>query len=324
MNVKESLFDLFIHDLRSPLSIAAAGGHNILMVGSPGAGKTMLAQAISSILPKMTLDEAIAATQVWSAAGMLKGKSLISTRPFRSPHHTASPVSVVGGGADPKPGEMSLAHLGVLFLDELPEFRRDLLESLRQPLESGKVFISRARGHLEFPARFMLVSAMNPCPCGYYRDEEKECRCGAHEVMRYQKKVSGPLLDRIDIQINVPKVKAESLMQAAPEDDTETQNARVQVEAARGLQRERYSKFKSDSRPSTNAELSSKQCDRLIALAPGAKTTLGKFAEKGMLSARGYYRVLKVARTIADLEGADTVTQEHLSEAFNYRLKQED
>lgn len=302
------------------LQVAASGGHNMLMTGSPGSGKTMLAQALLSILPPMTAEESIEVTQVWSAAGVLGDRPFLKTRPFRSPHHTASPVSVIGGGAMPRPGEASLAHRGVLFLDEFPEFRRDLLEALRQPLESGAVHVARAKGNLIFPARFMLIAAMNPCPCGYYRDEEKECSCGAHEVFRYQKKVSGPLLDRIDIQIEVPRINLTELRgKMAEKKDDEL--IKEKVRQAREIQTERFSRLKQGV--FTNAEMSSKQCDAAMNMTNAGEKFLDGFLKKSLLSARGYYRVLKIARTIADMEASETVDENHLAEAFGYRIKTE-
>jgi len=295
------------------LIIAAAGGHNLLMVGSPGGGKTMLAQALNSILPDLSEDELIEITQIYSSAGLLGGRPFVQQRPFRSPHQTASPVSVIGGGSHPRPGEISLAHRGVLFLDELPEFRRDLLESLRQPLESGRVVISRVKSNLTFPAKFTLVAAMNPCPCGYYEDEEKECKCGAHEVARYQKKISGPLLDRIDLQILVPRVKIETLRKSIGK--TESEEVKKNILRARVVQQKRLGGAR------TNSEMTSKECDQLIKLDNEGRNFIDQVVAKSLISARGYYRILKTAQTIADLESSIIVKKAYLAEAFNYRLK---
>ncbi|MDP3999429.1 MAG: YifB family Mg chelatase-like AAA ATPase [bacterium] len=301
------------------LMIAAAGGHNLLMQGSPGAGKSMLAQALNSILPAPGEEEILEITKVYSAAGMLEKNYFINWRPFRAPHQTASLPAIIGGGQNPRPGEISLAHRGVLFLDELPEFRRDLLEALRQPIESGKVLVSRAKGHLTFPAQFMLVAAMNPCPCGYYGDPEKECRCSAFEVFRYQKKISGPLLDRIDLQINVPRVKVEEL-QNKNRDVKSADVMRKKIIQAREAQRERFKKL---GLPFfTNSEMSSKACDEIIKLDKEADNFVKDMFEKSLLSARSYYRVLKTAQTIADLEEAKNITAGHLAEAFQYRLRE--
>lgn len=300
------------------LMISAAGGHNMLMVGPPGSGKSILAQSVNSIVPAPNIEEAIEITKIYSAAGLNKG-GLRTERPFRSPHQTASPVSIIGGGQNPRPGEISLAHRGVLFLDELPEFRRDLLESLRQPLETGAVYVSRAKKTLLFPAKFILVAAMNPCPCGYFGDKEKACRCTAHEVYRYQKKISGPLLDRIDIQINVPRLPIDELQKKSESKNGDA--IREKIVRARAIQKERFAN--TEPRLHTNAEMSTKQCDTHIELASKEKEFLKSTLEKSFISPRGYYRVLKTARTIADLEAAPHVTVNHLAEAFGYRLRQE-
>lgn len=303
------------------LMIAASGGHNILMQGPPGTGKTMLAQALNSILPPPNLEEIIEVTKIYSAAGLLGERPFINFRPFRSPHHSASAPAVVGGGQTPRPGEISLAHRGVLFLDELPEFHRDVLESLRQPIESGIAFISRVKGNLALPAKFTLVASMNPCPCGYYGDAEKECRCGAYEIIRYQKKVSGPLLDRIDIQIDVPRVKLEQLIDKKSADRKALIAMRENVFSARKVQKERLKNLKGKF---TNSELTSKECDELIHVDQAGENFLKEVFDKSLISARGYYRILKVARTIADLEQSENVTANHLAEAFSYRLREKE
>ncbi len=304
------------------LIIAAAGGHNMLMIGPPGVGKSLLSQAMTGILPSLELEEAIEITKIYSAAGLgLNG--LVVTRPFRSPHQTASLIAIVGGGTNPKPGEISLAHRGILFLDEVPEFQKNVLESLRQPMESGVVHVARAKGTLAFPAKFSLIAAMNPCPCGFYGDPEKECKCSAYEVIRYQKKISGPLLDRIDIQIRVPRVKIEELrIKSGSEKKAQSPEVKKQVERVREIQQKRFEKLPAGRRIKTNAEMSSRQTEEMIDLEPAAEDFL-KTLDKSRLSPRGYYRLLKVARTIADLEEKRTVAAEHLAEAFSYRLREE-
>ena len=298
------------------LGIAAAGGHNILLSGPPGTGKTMMAQALASILPPPTVDESIEISKIWSAAGLISDKPIISSRPFRAPHHTASLVSLVGGGSNPKPGEISLAHRGVLFLDELPEFHRDALESLRQPLENGVVHVSRAKRTVQFPARFTLIAAMNPCPCGYFGDKEKACKCTAYDVLRYEKRVSGPLLDRIDIQLEIPRIPIDELRKKSDGGDEEIQTL---VQKARDVQRKRFASQKIPI--FTNSEISSKMVDEMISLDAKAEEFLKKSIEKNFVSARSYYRTLKVAQTIADIENSPVVGESHVSEAFHYRLR---
>jgi len=303
------------------LMIAAAGGHNLIMVGPPGTGKTMLAQALASLLPKASRDEVIEMTEIYSCAGLLADRPYIHGRPFRSPHQSASPTSIVGGGQNPKPGEISLAHRGVLFLDEIPEFRRDLLEALRQPLESGKATVTRVKNNLTFPAHFMLVSAMNPCPCGYYGDEEKACTCTASEILRYQKKISGPLLDRIDLQITVPRVKIEQLRKAAVTEKS-GDHMRQQIKKAREMQHQRHAPL-SKKASLINAHLSSKEIEKIAGLTAEAEQFLKQVFDKAFISARGYYRILKTARTIADLEASLVIEKSHLAEAFQYRVRAE-
>ncbi|MFA5099563.1 MAG: YifB family Mg chelatase-like AAA ATPase [Candidatus Omnitrophota bacterium] len=296
------------------LEVAVAGGHNLLMVGPPGSGKTMLAKRIPTIMPDVTLEEALEITKIHSVAGALPVKDgIMATHPFRLPHHTISYAALVGGGTIPQPGEISLAHQGVLFLDELPEFRRDCLEILRQPLEDGCVHIARAERSFVFPACFMLVCSMNPCPCGYYSDPRKACTCNATKIQTYMSKISGPLLDRIDIHIAVPAVQYHDLNDPGPAEPSDTIKRRV--EAVRALQRER---LRSDG-IFYNAAMSSKQVKKYCILDDEARNLLKMAMAELGLSARGYTKILKVSRTIADLTGSDTIQADHIAEAIQYR-----
>ena len=303
------------------LAIAAAGSHNLLMIGPPGTGKTMMAQALISVLPPLSLAEATEINQIYSAAGLLNKNSFINYRPFRSPHHSSSLISLVGGGSYPKPGEISLAHRGILFLDEFPEFHRDLLEALRQPLESGFISISRAKKTLNFPANFTLVAAMNPCPCGYFGDPQKECQCSAYDVFRYQKKISGPLLDRIDIQIEVPRVEISELRNKKSAVSETDRILESKIVSAREIQARRFKNFK--PKIYTNSEMSSKQVEQIISFDSSAENFLKNVLEKTFLSGRGYYRILKISQTIADFEASEKITADHLAEAYQYRVREE-
>ncbi len=303
------------------LEIAAAGGHNLLMMGPPGTGKTLLAKAICSILPPLSFEEALEVTKIYSIVGLLpEGEHLINTPPFRAPHHTSSEVALIGGGNPPRPGEITLAHRGVLFLDEFPEFHRDVLESLRQPLEEGRISILRAKHYIDFPARFTLICATNPCPCGYYRDPERECRCTPSQIQKYRRKLSGPLMDRIDLFIEVPQLKYEKLINK--EEDTTVQ-VREKVEMARRIQKERFKKnpvYKL-RKGQTNAEMEIPQIKEYCSVPLRSQNILRQYVNSGKLSARGFHRVLKVARTIADLDGQEKILNEHLTEALMYRIR---
>ncbi|MDD6088662.1 MAG: YifB family Mg chelatase-like AAA ATPase [Desulfovibrionaceae bacterium] len=297
------------------IEIAAAGAHNILLIGPPGSGKTMLAQRIPSILPPLTFDEALEVTKIYSVSGLLNRNSLISKRPFRSPHHTVSEAALVGGGSIPKPGEVSLAHRGVLFLDELPEYGKTTLEVLRQPLEDGIVTIARSALSVTFPADCMLVAAMNPCPCGYATDPLHTCRCTSQQIQKYQSRLSGPLLDRIDLHVHVPAVSFDDLQSASPSMSSEQMKQRIMT--AREMQAARYKNF---PHCRTNANLAGKLLEQACRLDCTSQNFLKNAMEKLALSARSYTRILRISRTIADLENAEALTVNHIAEAINYRV----
>lgn len=296
------------------MEIAVAGGHNIMMVGPPGSGKTMLARCVPSILPDLTFEEALEITKIHSVAGVLDhSKGIITSRPFRSPHHTATTVALTGGGKDAKPGEVSLAHNGVLFLDEMPEYNRDSLETLRQPLEDGIVTVSRAIGTIEYPANFILIASMNPCPCGNYGSKDLQCSCSPSQVSRYLRKLSGPLLDRIDLKIDVDRVSFVDLKSDKLEESSE--EVKKRVDKARKIQLERYK----DEKIYCNAKMNSRLIKKYCAIDEESEKLIETAFEKFHMSARGYNRILKVARTIADLAGSEKIEISHVAEAIAYR-----
>lgn len=297
------------------LEVAAAGGHNLLFVGVPGSGKTMLARCLPGILPQMTQEEAFETTRIYSAAGLLPpGAGLMTVRPFRTPHHTASAAALIGGGVNAKPGEVSLAHNGVLFLDEMPEYPRRVLEALRQPLEDGVANVSRVKAHMQYLARCMLIASMNPCPCGYFGSRVRACRCGSHDIRKYLDRISGPLLDRIDIQVEVDAVPVEDI--ARPPSGETSQQVRQRVVQARQVQQRRFAQ----SGIRSNAQMTNKHIERFAAMQPEATQFLHAAIKKYGLSMRAYGRIIKVARTIADLKGQEGITLPDIAEAVQFRM----
>ncbi len=301
------------------LETAAAGSHNILFQGPPGTGKTLLAKALISLLPTLAFEDALEVTKIYSIAGLLGPDTpLITTPPFRSPHHTSSEVALIGGGNPPRAGEITLAHCGVLFLDEFPEFHRDVLESLRQPLEEGRITLLRSRHQLSLPARFMLVAATNPCPCGYWRDPERECVCTPSSVQKYKRKLSGPLMDRIDLFIEVPQIKYEEIANTGAIDVDQEMDMRQNVARARTVQSQRFGGTK------TNAQMDLQAIKKYCQIDGQSHGLLQKYVDSSRLSARGYHRVLKLARTIADLNASDNISFAHVSEALSYRIRDQE
>lgn len=319
------------------LEITAAGGHNLFMFGPPGSGKSLLAKALPSIMPELNFAESLEVTKIYSVAGLLpEGKAVMNSRPFRSPHHTCSETSLVGGGTPLKPGEITLAHRGVLFLDEFPEFHKDVLESLRQPIEEGEITVSRIKNSFTYPARFMLVAASNPCPCGYFNDPEKNCSCSPSQVAMYRRKLSGPLMDRVDLFIEVPAVKYEKLTADSSENQSGT--IREKIKKAREKQKERFTRSNNSAEGGiaaeqhltglindkilTNSEMNIPDIKKYCGHDEKSQDLLKKYVDSGKLSARGYHRILKVARTIADLNNSDNIKYEHIAEALMYRIRE--